>query len=155
MRMAMQFDDIQMIKEAVALGSGISILPALTMLAEVEQGWLVAIPLHAPELVRRVGIVPRKRKKFNRVAQSFLEFLQEAPDRAGVGWADLFSRQARQERQENQGRNRGAVYVGWLVVDLGAGSGLHRDRLTFLRASRFFNWLFMWAIISSAVLKGP
>jgi Transcriptional regulator len=78
-RMAMQFDNIQMIKEAVALGSGISILPARTMLAEVEQGRLVAIPLHAPELVRPVGIVHRKRKKFNRAAQSFLELLQEAP----------------------------------------------------------------------------
>jgi DNA-binding transcriptional LysR family regulator len=79
----LHFDNIQMIKEAVALGSGISILPARTMLAEVEQGRLVAIPLHAPELVRPVGIVHRKRKKFNRAAQSFLELLQEAPDRAG------------------------------------------------------------------------
>jgi DNA-binding transcriptional LysR family regulator len=84
MRMAMQFDNIQMIKEAVALGSGISILPARTMLAEVEQRRLVAIPLHAPELVRPVGIVHRKRKKFNRAAQSFLELLQEAPDRSGA-----------------------------------------------------------------------
>src|SRR5437667_3502274 len=85
MRMAMQFDNIQMIKEAVALGSGISILPARTMLAEVEQGRLVAVPLHAPDLVRPLGIVHRKRKKFNRAAQSFLELLQEAPDRVGVG----------------------------------------------------------------------
>jgi len=76
MRLAMQFDNIQMIKEAVALGSGISILPARTMLAEIEQGRLVAIPLHAPELVRPVGIVYRKRKKFNRAAQSFLELLK-------------------------------------------------------------------------------
>jgi DNA-binding transcriptional LysR family regulator len=80
-RLTMQFDNIQMIKEAVALGSGISILPARTMLAEIEQGRLVAIPLHAPELVRPVGIVHRKRKKFNRAAQSFLELLQESPDR--------------------------------------------------------------------------
>src|SRR5882724_7166509 len=80
-RLAMQFDNIQMIKEAVALGSGISILPARTMLAEVEQGRLVAIPLHAPELVRPVGIVHRKRKKFNRAAQSFLDLLQETPER--------------------------------------------------------------------------
>ena len=85
MRMAMQFDNIQMIKEAVALGSGISILPARTMLAEVEQGRLVAVPLHAPDLVRPLGIVHRKRKKFNRAAQSFLELLQEAPDRVGAG----------------------------------------------------------------------
>ena len=82
--LAMQFDNIQMIKEAVALGSGISILPARTMLAEVEQGRLAAVPLHAPDLVRPLGIVHRKRKKFNRAAQSFLELLQEAPDRVAV-----------------------------------------------------------------------
>ena len=75
----MQFDNIQTIKEAVALGSGISILPARTMHAEIEQGRLVAIPLHAPELVRPVGIVHRKRKKFNLAAQAFLNLLREQP----------------------------------------------------------------------------
>ena len=77
--LAMQFDNIQMIKEAVALGSGISILPARTMQAEIRAGRLVSIPLDAPELVRPVGIVHRKRKKFNRAAQCFLELLQEKP----------------------------------------------------------------------------
>ena len=78
-RMAMQFDNIQMIKEAVALGSGISILPARTMQAEIAQGRLVSIPLHAPELVRPVGIVHRKRKRFSHAVQSFLELLLEQP----------------------------------------------------------------------------
>jgi hypothetical protein len=77
--MAMQFDNIQMIKEAVALGSGISILPARTMQAEIAQGRLVSIPLHAPELVRPVGIVHRKRKRFSHTVQSFLELLLEQP----------------------------------------------------------------------------
>jgi LysR family transcriptional regulator, transcriptional activator of the cysJI operon len=77
--LAMQFDNIQMIKEAVALGSGISILPARTMQAEIQRGRLVSIPLDAPDLVRPVGIVHRKRKKFNRAAQCFLELLQETP----------------------------------------------------------------------------
>jgi DNA-binding transcriptional LysR family regulator len=80
MRLAMQFDNIQMIKEAVALGSGISILPARTMQAEIAQGRLVSIPLHAPELVRPVGIVHRKRKRFSRAVQSFLELLLEQPE---------------------------------------------------------------------------
>jgi DNA-binding transcriptional LysR family regulator len=73
--LVMQFDNIQTIKEAVALGSGISILPARTMQAEIAQGRLVAVPLHAPELVRPVGIVHRKRKKLNRAARAFLELL--------------------------------------------------------------------------------
>jgi LysR family transcriptional regulator, transcriptional activator of the cysJI operon len=82
-RLAMQFDNIQMIKEAVALGSGISILPARTMQAEIAQGRLVSIPLHAPELVRPVGIVHRKRKRFSHAVQSFLELLLEQPAPVG------------------------------------------------------------------------
>jgi DNA-binding transcriptional LysR family regulator len=76
---AMQFDNIQMIKEAVALGSGISILPARTMQAEIAQGRLVSISLHAPDLVRPIGIVHRKRKRFNRATHAFLELLLEQP----------------------------------------------------------------------------
>jgi LysR family transcriptional regulator, transcriptional activator of the cysJI operon len=73
---AMKFDNLQMIKEAVALGSGISILPDRSMQAEIEQGRLVSIPLLAPGLVRPVGIVHRRRKKLNRAAQSFLDLLE-------------------------------------------------------------------------------
>lgn len=72
----MKFDNLQMIKEAVALGSGLSILPDRTMQAEIEQGRLVSIPLSAPGLMRPIGIVHRKRKKLNRAAQSFLELLE-------------------------------------------------------------------------------
>ena len=74
-RLVMHFDNIQMIKEAVALGRGVSILPARTMQAEIAQGRLVAVPLHAPELVRPVGIVHRRRKPLNRAAQGFLELV--------------------------------------------------------------------------------
>jgi len=70
--LVMHFDNIQTIKEAVALGSGVSILPARTMQAEIAQGRLAAVPLHAPELSRPVGIVHRKRKKLSRAAQGFL-----------------------------------------------------------------------------------
>jgi LysR family transcriptional regulator, transcriptional activator of the cysJI operon len=74
-RVAMQFDNIQMIKEAVALGSGVSILPERTTQAETSQGRLVSIRLAPPGMVRPVGIVHRRRKKLNRAAQSFLELL--------------------------------------------------------------------------------
>jgi DNA-binding transcriptional LysR family regulator len=78
-RLVMHFDNIQMIKEAVALGRGVSILPARTMQAEIAQGRLVAVPLRAPELVRPVGIVHRRRKQLNRAAQGFLEMTMGAP----------------------------------------------------------------------------
>ncbi len=73
--LALHFDNIQMIKEAVALGSGISILPARTMQAEIEQGRLQAIPLKAPELVRPVGVLHRRHKKLSRASEAFLELL--------------------------------------------------------------------------------
>jgi LysR family transcriptional regulator, transcriptional activator of the cysJI operon len=75
-RVAAHFDNIQMIKEAVEQGLGISILPARTMQAEIEQGRIAAVKLHAPELARPVGIVHRRRKKFNRAAEAFLEMLR-------------------------------------------------------------------------------
>jgi len=68
----MQFDNIQSIKEAVVLGSGISILPERTMQTEVEHNRLVSIPLLAPELVRPTGIIHRKKKKLTRAGREFL-----------------------------------------------------------------------------------
>jgi DNA-binding transcriptional LysR family regulator len=73
--LAMHFDNIQMIKEAVALGQGISILPARTMQAEIEQGRLVAVRLNAPGLERPLGIVHRRKKKFNRATEALLGML--------------------------------------------------------------------------------
>lgn len=78
----MQFDNIQSIKEAVVLGSGISILPERTMLTEVEQGRLVSVPLHAPELVRPTGIIHRRKKKLTRAGREFLKLVVGAGEEA-------------------------------------------------------------------------
>jgi DNA-binding transcriptional LysR family regulator len=78
----MQFDNIQSVKEAVVLGSGISILPERTMQAEVEQNRLVSIPLLAPELVRPTGIIHRKKKKLTRAGRQFLSLLVAAEETA-------------------------------------------------------------------------
>ena len=75
----LHFDNLQMIKEAVAHGSGVSIMPARVMETEIAQGRLVPIPIAAPELFRPVRIVHRRKKRFHRAAQAFLELLQEQP----------------------------------------------------------------------------
>lgn len=71
----LQFDNIQMIKEAVAMGSGIAILPEPTVAQEVQQGRLATVPLRGADLVRPVGIIYRRGKKLSPVAVQFLEFL--------------------------------------------------------------------------------
>src|SRR5271168_1798019 len=78
----LHFDNLQMIKEAVAHGSGVSIMPARIMEEEVRQGRLVPIPIAGFGLFRPVGIVHRRKKRFHRAGQAFLELLQELP----VGW---------------------------------------------------------------------
>jgi DNA-binding transcriptional LysR family regulator len=75
----LHFDNLQMIKEAVAHRVGISIMPARMMLDDIAQGRLVAIRIEGAELFRPLGIIHRKKKRFNRVAQSFLELLCEKP----------------------------------------------------------------------------
>jgi DNA-binding transcriptional LysR family regulator len=75
----LHFDNLQMIKEAVAHGEGVSIMPARIMEEEIRQGRLVPIPIAKLELYRPVGIVHRKKKRFHRAGQAFLDLLREPP----------------------------------------------------------------------------
>lgn len=77
--LVMHFDNIMTMKEAVALGTGLSILPARILASDIEQGRLAAIPIRAPGVVRPLGILHRRRRKFNRATQAFLELLREEP----------------------------------------------------------------------------
>jgi len=77
-RVVMHFDNIQTIKEAVALGNGIAILPARTMQTEIAQNRLVAVRLNAPGLVRPIGVVHRKHKTLTRAVRAFLDLLNGA-----------------------------------------------------------------------------
>lgn len=75
----LHFDNLQMIKEAVAHGEGVSIMPARIMEEEIRQGRLVPIPIAKLELYRPVGIVHRRKKRFHRAGQAFLDLLREPP----------------------------------------------------------------------------
>ncbi len=75
----LHFDNLQMIKEAVAHRVGVSIMPVRIMREEITQGRLVPISIAAPELYRPLGIIHRKKKRFQRVAQAFLDLLCEKP----------------------------------------------------------------------------
>ncbi len=73
----LHFDNLQMIKEAVAHGAGISIMPRRVMRDDLEQGRLVALRLRPPELYRPVRIIHRRRKVFSEVAGGLLALLRE------------------------------------------------------------------------------
>jgi LysR family transcriptional regulator, transcriptional activator of the cysJI operon len=72
----MHFDNLQMIKEAVVLGHGVSITPKRILGTELAAGRIVAVQLADP-LTRPLGILHRRRRKLSGAAESFLKLLQE------------------------------------------------------------------------------
>lgn len=79
-KVVMEFDNIETIKQAIAVGAGVSILPQPTILKEVGNRTLAALPLAIPELVRPLGIIHRRGKAFTPTIARFLELLRQ-----GVG----------------------------------------------------------------------
>jgi DNA-binding transcriptional LysR family regulator len=73
---AMEFDNIETIKQAIAINSGVSILPKPSVSREIENGLMAAVPLDVPELVRPIGIIHRRQKLLSPTAAKLLEFLQ-------------------------------------------------------------------------------
>lgn len=77
---ALHFDNIAHIKEAVAHGTGLSIVPRPVVEADVVAGRLVALPLGPPRLIRPLGILYRRRKRLSKAAQAFLRLLEESEE---------------------------------------------------------------------------
>jgi DNA-binding transcriptional LysR family regulator len=76
----MEFDNIETIKQAVQIGTGISILPEPTIQTEINAGTLVGIDLVEPELHRPIGIIYRQRKVFTPTVSKFIELLQRSQE---------------------------------------------------------------------------
>lgn len=72
----LHFDNLQMIKEAVTHGSGISILPLRILQREIEEERIVPIPLNPNDLFRPIKIIHRRRKVFSDLAQGLLDLLR-------------------------------------------------------------------------------
>ncbi len=73
----LRFDNVAMIKQAVAHGAGLSIMPERVMRDDMRQGRLKALRLEPAELYRPVRIVHRRRKVFSEVANGLLDLLRE------------------------------------------------------------------------------
>jgi DNA-binding transcriptional LysR family regulator len=80
---ALEFDNIESIKPAVALGAGVALLPEPTVRREVKARTLAAVPLYGCRLTRPIGVIQRRRQRLGSAARLFLDLLlKEAPARA-------------------------------------------------------------------------
>lgn len=74
-KVAMEFDNIETIKRAVEIDAGVSLLPAPTVMREIQLGTLAAVPLADIEFTRPVGVVFRRGLELGRTTQRFLKLL--------------------------------------------------------------------------------
>ena len=77
-KVVMEFDNTETIKQAIAVGAGVSILPRPTIMKEVGNRTLAAIPLTMTELVRPLGIIHRRGKTLAPTTARFLELLRQS-----------------------------------------------------------------------------
>ncbi len=90
----MQFDNIETIKQAIAIAAGVSILPRPAVAKEVGIRTLGAVPLAIGGLVRPVAIIHRKGRRLPPAVDRFIEVLRKAGDEPATAGARGLSTQA-------------------------------------------------------------
>ena len=77
-RVSMELDNVEAIKKMIEAGLGISLLPLVTVEAEVQAGRLVALTLEdVPNAQRRITAIHRQDKYLSTVLKAFLAVLQD------------------------------------------------------------------------------
>jgi DNA-binding transcriptional LysR family regulator len=75
-RVVLTFDNIEAVKRALEVGSGVAILPRPTLEHELKANTLVAVPLSNQTFVRPLGFVYRRGRQLCPNAKAFIELLQ-------------------------------------------------------------------------------
>ncbi|HEX2477068.1 MAG TPA: LysR family transcriptional regulator substrate-binding protein, partial [Lacipirellulaceae bacterium] len=121
----MEFDNIETIKRAIEIDTGVGLLPEPTVLREVAAGTLSAVRLDTDELVRPLGIIHRRGKELTSTARRFIDLLQKEASTDDWSGKRL---DAEQPAASGNGRASGRAEEGELVSAAamsagGAGTG--------------------------------
>src|SRR5262249_52042646 len=84
----MEVDNIETIKRVVEIGSGISIVPEPSVTQEVKAETLKAVQFTDEVLVRPLGIISKRARRFTPAVQEFIDFLQGRRPRGTAGEPD-------------------------------------------------------------------
>ncbi len=101
-----EFDNIENIKRAVEIGSGIAILPVPTVSRETKLGSLVAVAIDDVLWFRPLGVIHKRHKTLTIAASKFVELLLE--DTKTSPNSDLFPtrKNGNQVKHENRRTNQ-------------------------------------------------
>lgn len=75
----MEFDNIETVKRAVEIDSGISIVPQETIRQEVANASLAAVQLEGSDHFRPLGVIYKKNKVLSPAIKQFIAVLKEGP----------------------------------------------------------------------------
>ena len=75
LRPVMEFDNVETIKRAVEINSGISILPQTVLLQEVNDGTIKTVGFSNEDFIRPTGIIVRKGKLLGQTGRYFIELI--------------------------------------------------------------------------------
>lgn len=79
---AMEFDNIETVKRAVEVESGVSIVPANTVRQEIESGLLASVALDDAEMVRPLGVITKRNRARSPAHKEFVASLRDGWDSA-------------------------------------------------------------------------
>jgi DNA-binding transcriptional LysR family regulator len=74
---AMEFDNIETVKRAVEVESGVSLVPAITVRQEVENGLLAAVKISDPKITRPLGVITKRNRARSQALKEFISALQQ------------------------------------------------------------------------------
>ena len=75
-----EFDNIENIKRAVEIGTGVALLPRETIRRETQIGSLAAVRIEDLDCFRPLGLVHKRHRNLSAAANRFVELLHEAPE---------------------------------------------------------------------------
>jgi len=84
-KVVLTFDNIEAVKRAVEIGSGVAILPRPTLEHELQANTLAAVPFAAQDFVRPLGIVYRRGRCLPPNAEAFIALLKNGGEQASAG----------------------------------------------------------------------
>jgi DNA-binding transcriptional LysR family regulator len=84
LHMDLELPTLQAIKQFVALGSGVALMPEISVETEVARGELVRIPVRELRVQRKLRLIYRKEAGLSHAARAFLKVSEAvATERAG------------------------------------------------------------------------
>ena len=76
LQLTIEFDNVEMVKRAVAIESGISLVPSNTVTSEISSGTLVAIPVEGERFVRPLGVICKAVRSRSGICRAFIDALR-------------------------------------------------------------------------------